>query len=71
MRLLLGLTLTLVRNCALLIMMAGDEGVEPSDKEIDVRWNRILDSIILLSEKLEALGFRYYDGEVYIKDTRN
>jgi hypothetical protein len=34
------------------------------------RWNTILPDLILVAEKLEALGFHYFDGKVTVEDLK-
>ncbi len=50
--------------------MAGDEGFEPNDKDLEVCWDNVLHDFIILAEKLEALGFRWYGCTIFAKDIK-
>jgi len=36
-----------------------------------LRWNTLLDSLTLMTEKLEALGFAYYGSKVIVVGAEN
>ena len=38
-------------------------------RHIDLLWNTIEPSLLLMYEKLVALGFIYYDGEIHLVES--